>query len=102
QDVTRLSLCASLVIPYLLAVEHPQHAGIGGAVVLHRPGVRRHETVAGAAFVLRDFSSQRIRCRHTRTPHDAGKPHSTMIEAEAVSEKPLSPIHSNSNLPLSV
>ena len=25
-----------------------------------------------------------------------------MIEAEAVSEKPLSPIHSNSNLPLSV
>ena len=29
-------------------------------------------------------------------------PHSTVIEAEAVSEKPLSPIHSNSNLPLSV
>ena len=49
---------AGLAVPQLLAVEHPQHAGIGGVVVLHRPGFRRHEAVAGAALAWRDFTRQ--------------------------------------------
>ena len=51
---------------------------------------------------LRDFGADGIHREQGRQNDDAGKPHSTVIEADAVSEKPLSPIHSNSNLPLAV
>ena len=46
---------ALLAFPQRFAIEYPEHAGIGGIVVLHRLGVRRHEAVAGTAFGLRDF-----------------------------------------------
>ena len=55
QSAQALARRAGLAVPQLLAVEHPQHAGIGGVVVLHRLGVRRHEAVAGPALGLRDF-----------------------------------------------
>ncbi len=42
---------AELLVPQRFAVEHPEHAGICGVVVLDRLGVRRHEAVARAAFV---------------------------------------------------
>ena len=49
---------AGLAFPQRFAVEHPEHAGIGGVVVLHRLGLRRHEAVAGAALGLRDFGGE--------------------------------------------
>src|ERR1700721_1565781 len=97
---------ACLAVPQRFAIERAQHAGIGGVVVLHRLGVRSHKGVAGPALSLRDFG------RNQRTKNDAGreqqgdkkyrrcKLHSTVMLAEAVSEKPLSPIHSKSNFPL--
>src|SRR4029450_13855533 len=58
---------------------------------------------AGPALLLRDFGGGSGRRRqHAGDRYGARKPHSTVMEAEAVSEKPLSPTHSNSNLPLSV
>src|SRR5205085_6873539 len=94
---------AGLPFPQRFAIEHPEHAGIGGVVVLHHLGFRRHEAEAGAALGLRDFGGDSgRRGQHARDCHGARKIHSTDMDAEAVSEKPLSPIHSNSNLPLSV
>src|SRR6202035_2366703 len=67
--------------------------------------------VAGATFGLRDFGGGEGRdeeagCdRQRRQGHQdyrAGPFHSTEMAAEAVSVKPLSPVHSKSNLPLSV
>src|SRR5260221_9741582 len=92
----------NLALPQRFAVEHPEHAGVDGVVVLHCLGVRRHEAVAGAAFGRRNFGGAGGTRHQQRRGYGAGQPHSTVIEAEAVSEKPLSPIHSNSNLPLSV
>src|SRR5450631_366803 len=82
---------------------HPEHAGIGGVVILHRPGLRRHERGAGTARVLRDIIGvQRIRGEQQRRGQDGAKPsHSTVIAALAVALKPLSPIHSKSKVPLS-
>src|SRR6202158_1095863 len=95
---------AGLVLPQGFAVEHPQHAGIGGVVVLHCLGFRRHETESGAALAWCDFvgANGRGRNQQRRDNDGASRSHSTVIEAEAVSEKPLSPMHSKSNLPLSV
>src|SRR6185312_980912 len=92
-----------LLVPERFAVEHEQHAGIGGVVVLHRAGIRPHEGIAGAALLPRYFSGTEAGCRgEQRGRHYRARPvHSTLIEAEAVDAKPLSPIHSNSNLPLS-
>ena len=45
---------AGLALPQRLAVEHPQHAGIGGVVVLHGAGLAAHELVAGLALGQRD------------------------------------------------
>src|SRR5262249_9143863 len=95
---------AKLLVPQRFAVEHPEHAGICGVVVLDRLGVRRHEVIARAPLVERDLagddgqggSDERSRGDHAK------RVHSTAIEADAVSVKPLSPIHSNSNLPLSL
>src|SRR6202795_2048025 len=98
----------SLAVPKRFAVEHPQHAGIGGIVVLHRSRVRRHEAEPRSALSLRDFSGENStegdgrRGQQRSNRYLTGRPHSTDIEAEAVSLKPLSPIHSKSNLPLSV
>src|SRR5438477_6588112 len=94
---------ASLFLPEGFAVERPEHGGIGGVVVLHRHGVRCHEGGTGAALGFRDFRGRNARGGHQRHQrYRAQRPHSTDMEAEAVSENPLSPIHSNSNLPLSV
>ena len=60
---TGLGRRADLVLPQRLAVEHPQHAGIGGIVVLHRLGVRRHEAETGASLCLGDFGRQDSRGR---------------------------------------
>src|SRR5260370_13043900 len=94
---------AYLALPQRIAVEHPEHAGIGGVVLLHRLGVRGQEAVCGGALALRDIRGANSAGRQQGSKgYDPGKSHSTVIEAEAVSEKPLSPIHSNSNFPLSV
>ena len=107
-----LARCACLAIPQRFAVEHPQHAGIGRVVILHRLGIGRHERVTGPALGWRDLG------RDQGTKDDAGHEqqrrqgnrecyrccnlHSTEMLAEAFSEKPLSPIHSKSNFPLLV
>src|ERR1700687_2377567 len=98
---------SSFAFPHRLAVEHPQHAGIGSIVVLHRLCIRRHEAEAGSAFGLRNVGGGERRGRdigrdqQRRNGYRARKSHSTVMEAEAVSAKPLSPIHSKSNFPLS-
>jgi ferredoxin--NADP+ reductase len=94
---------AGLALPQCLAIEHPEHAGIGGVVVLHGLRVGGHEGKPRTALIARDFGGE----RHHREQNDGdcdggGKSHSTDIEADAFSAKPLSPIHSNSNLPLAV
>ena len=95
---------AGPVLPQGFAVQHGQHAGIGGVVVLHGFGFRRHETESRAALACRDFvgADERGRDQQRRQDDGAGCSHSTPMAAEAVSLKPLSPIHSKSNLPLSV
>src|SRR6185436_8834830 len=55
--------------------------------------------IAGAAFGRRDFGGADGARHQQRGGYGAERSHSTVIEAEAVSEKPRSPIHSNSNLP---
>src|ERR1019366_6463990 len=96
-----------LAVPQGFAVEHPQHAGIGGIVILDRLGVGRHEAVAGPVLGWRDFGGGERsdgdagRNQQRRDSYRAGRLHSTEMAADAVSLKPLSPIHSKSNLPLS-
>ena len=51
---------------------------------------------------MRDFGGEGRRRDQQRNGYGASKSHSTVIEADAVSENRWSPIHSNSNLPLSV
>jgi len=64
--------------------------------------------VTGSALSLRDFGGGQGgggdigRDQQQRDRYRGCGSHSTRIEAEAVSAKPLSPIHSKSNLPLSV
>src|ERR1700722_5280875 len=96
---------ACLAPPQRLAVEHPQHAGIGRIVLLHRSRFRRHEAESASPLALRNLARRKRRGgrdQQYRGDYRANRPHSTVIEAEAVSLKPLSPIHSNSNFPLSV
>jgi len=38
--------------PKRLALQHPQHAGIGAVIGLHRLGIARHVREAGTAFTL--------------------------------------------------
>src|SRR6516164_4132579 len=94
---------AFLSLPQHIAIKNPEHAGIGGVVVLDCPGVRRHEIVAGAAPARKIFGGVHGKTRKQQRDERSctRQAHSTVIEAEAVSENPLSPIHSNSNLPLS-
>src|SRR5262245_46456745 len=49
---------ASLALPQRLAIEHPEHARIGGVLILHRSRFRTHELVTGLALAERDFSSE--------------------------------------------
>ena len=53
-----LAGAAELLVPERFAVEHEQHAGIGGVVVLHRLAVRPHEGIAGSALVRRNFGGE--------------------------------------------
>src|SRR5277367_620149 len=101
-----LSCDARLAVPQCLAIQRAQHAGIGGVVILHGLGFRPHEGVTRSTLCGWDFG------RDQRPKDDAGcdqqdcekyrRPrfHSTVMLADAVSEKPLSPIHSKSNFPL--
>ncbi|MET4838637.1 hypothetical protein ABIF44_008044 [Bradyrhizobium japonicum] len=85
---TGLVGAAGLFRPERPAVEHEKHARIGRVVILHRPRVRPHERIAGAARVRRNFAGEQRRgrgqqcCRRYRAPKD----HSTVIEADAVDE----------------
>ena len=99
---------AGLAAPQGFAVEHRQHSGIAGVVVLHRLVVAAHVLVGRAAFIQRDFRAgggQR-RGRERQYGENEGearaRSHSTVILAEASCEKPLSPVHWNANVPLSV
>src|SRR5216683_4399551 len=47
---------ALFLLPQGFAVEHPEHAGIGGVVILDRLGFRRHEAVARAALAWRNVA----------------------------------------------
>jgi hypothetical protein len=49
---------AGLLRPQRLAVEHEQHARIGGVVILHRPRVGPHERIAGPARIGRDLTGE--------------------------------------------
>ncbi len=52
-------------------VLHPEHAGIGGVVGLHRPGLGRHLVEAGAAFGRGNFSCCRPAEEQGREGEDA-------------------------------
>src|ERR1700676_4678393 len=99
---------AGLALPQRFAIEHPQHAWIGGVVILDRLGIRRHEGVAGPPLALLNLGGGEGRGRYAsrdqqrRNDYRAGQFHSTEMLAEAISANPLSPIHSKSNFPLSV
>ncbi len=54
----RLSGGAGLLAPQRLAVEHGEHGGIGGVVVLDGAGLAAHVVIAGVAFGGRDLSSE--------------------------------------------
>src|SRR5215472_4523802 len=119
---------ARLGVPERLAVEHPERRRIGRVVVLHGLAVAAEVFVAGAALVERDLGGEEGRAECEQQKRRVGKGakrrahaadtavgtlrfahptgpclfHSTVIFAEPVSWKPLSPVHSNSIVPLSV
>src|SRR5262249_7646792 len=101
---------ARLPAPQRYALEHPQHAGIGAVVVLDPARLAAHEVVAGAAFRAGNLAGEgrrghRARSQHEpdRTQCDAVSSHySTVIFADSVTEKPLSPVQWNTIVPLSV
>ena len=70
QSAQDLPAAPALRVPQRLAVEHPQHAGIGGVVVLHRAGLARHEVVAGVALGERDVGGEHgsVAARTRRQP----------------------------------
>src|SRR5271170_1986878 len=72
--------CARLAIPQYLAVEHPEHRGIGGVVVLHGPRLAAPELVAGTALGKRDVRP----CGRTENQNQNEKTrgHSTVIAAD--------------------
>src|SRR5215211_966923 len=94
-----------LGVPQRLAVEHPERARVGGVVVLHRLGLAAHEVVSRAALAGGNLGGK---CRRRRAgergteQQERAPDHSTVIVADSVTEKPLSPVHVNSSLPLSV
>src|SRR5436190_19494928 len=108
---------AGLLVPQHLAVEHPQRRRIGGVVVLHGLAVAAEIGIAGAALVERNVGRaggsrgrKQLQRHHCNRDHVAARGmrrwwqpvHSTVMVATAVSEKPLSPVHLNSSVPLSV
>ncbi len=97
-----------LAVPQRLAVEHPQHAGVGGVVVLHRAGLARHEVVAGLALGEGNFGDEagkaaddRKRMRERRCARSHSR-HSTVMATDSVAWKPLSPVQVIVMVPLSV
>src|SRR6185295_15925815 len=97
---------AGLARPERPALENPEHSGIGGVVVLHRPRLLAHELVARAALGQGNLGGKRHpgeRDDRERDREAASSPaQSTVIVAVSVAEKPLSPVHWNASVPLSV
>src|SRR5262249_61867798 len=84
-------------------VEHRQHAGIGGVVILHGARVARHELVARFSIGERNLAGRRRGAQHGGRENDSRcRPHSTVILTDSVAVKPLSPVHSKLSVPLSV
>src|SRR5262249_11173633 len=98
----RLAGGAVLAAPQRLAGEHPQRAGIAGVVVLHGAGVAAHELVAGFSLGERDLAGERARAGEDAGDDGRCRPHSTVMAAEAVASKPLSPVQAKLSVPLSV
>src|SRR6266851_9940155 len=98
----RFAGVAVLAAPQRLAVEHPQRAGIAGVVVLHGAGVAAHELIAGFALGERDLAGDRGRAEKGAGDDDRCRLHSTVMAAEAVASKPLSPVQAKLSVPLSV
>src|SRR5262245_59812022 len=92
---------AGFAVPEGLAVEHPQHAGIDGVVVLHGARLAPHELVAGLAVGRRDFGERRNGC-DGRKDDESGGLHSTVMVACSVTGLPLSSVHVNAIGPLVV
>src|SRR5215467_8709586 len=108
--------------PGNLTVEHPQHAGIGRIFILHRLGIGAHLRIGRAALVDGNVAGDNWTCgaeecdddscgnqdksaplpRREAGPMERSITHSTTILACSVAAKPLSPVHLNSNVPLSV
>src|SRR5262249_41305186 len=114
--------CPRLRAPGHLPIKHPQHSWIGRIFVLHRLSVCAHLLVGRAALIEWNVAGEngkcgaeecddddcRSQCERAALPGGKARPterpsaHSTMILACSVAEKPLSPVHWNSNVPLSV
>src|SRR5712671_2438940 len=94
-----------LAVPGGGAVQNPQHAGIGGVVVLHAARFAPHEFVTGLALGERNLSRDaRDSAQQQQRGDELQRPyaHSTVIFAVSVTSKPLSPLQVNSSMPLSV
>src|SRR5439155_1674588 len=66
---------AGLLVPQRFALEHPEHAGIRGVVVLHRARLTAHEVVAGAAFGERNLAGGCRRGQYDHAHRGAESPH---------------------------
>src|SRR5581483_5284307 len=96
---------AGLLVPQGFAIEHAQHARIDRVLILHRLKIAPHERIARPPLGSGDFGGERGngdagRDQQRGEDYRRSKSHSTVMAAEAVAEKPLSPIHSKSNFPL--
>ena len=100
--------CTSLGVPQHLAVEHPQGRGVRRIVILHCARFAAHAVVSGLPFVggnviCAGAGNRRERADAKGQRGDAAeRHHSTVIVAVSVTAYPLSPIHSNVRVPLSV
>src|SRR2546426_9606048 len=65
---------ARLAVPERTALEHPEHARVGGVVVLHRARLAAHEVIARAAGVARELLPEGPRPPRDRPPRDAQAP----------------------------
>ncbi len=90
---------AGLRAPERFAIEHRQHAGIGGVVLLHRLRLAAHEVEAGAAAVgiLRDGGAGGRQQEHDRGQN--ADLHSTTSFADSICASPRSSIHENTSNP---
>src|SRR6185503_18027450 len=91
---------ARLPIPQRFAVEQREQRRARGLVILHRAGLAAHELIARAALGERNLAGTEQAAKNSKD--EGEKPQTTVIGADCVTAYPLSPVHLNSSVPLSV